>query len=158
MDCNNYYNYSVCTYSSWQMPTIIMWPFKNNMCSWNYKVTRDLRQLWQRQQKQHKKQLVLWPKQQLHTWIMLFSTFLWRLLHDYDVEPLQCDIKWRTWTHDNKFSFLYFNMDKALKISTPGNVAYIWQIERFQRDPIKFEQTQIQCFSDLFTAVIVVVA
>ena len=87
MDCNNYYNYSVCTYSSWQMPTIIMWPFKNNMCSWNYKVTRDLRQLWQRQQKQHKKQLVLWPKQQLHTWIMLFSTFLWRPLHDYDVKP-----------------------------------------------------------------------
>ena len=39
-------------------------------------------------------------------------------------------------------SFLHVNMDKALKISTLGNVAYIWRIERFQIDAIKFERTQ----------------
>ena len=35
-----------------------------------------------------KKQLVLWAKQLLRTCIMLFSTFLWRPLHDYDVNLL----------------------------------------------------------------------
>ena len=50
-------------------------------------------------------------------------------------------------------------MDKALKNSTPGNVAYIWRIERFQMDAIKFERTQIHFFfSDCFTAVVFVVA
>ena len=49
-------------------------------------------------------------------------------------------------------------MDKALKNSTPGKVAYIWQIERFQIDAIKFERTQIHFFSDVFTAVVVAVA
>jgi len=37
------------------MPTIIMWPFKNNTWSWNYKVTRDLKQLQRQQQKQRQK-------------------------------------------------------------------------------------------------------
>ena len=49
-------------------------------------------------------------------------------------------------------------MYKALKNSTPGKVAYIWRIERFQIDAIKFERTQIHFFSDVFTAVVVVVA
>ena len=49
-------------------------------------------------------------------------------------------------------------MNKALKNSTPGKVAYIWRIERFQIDPIKFERTQIHFFSDVFTAVLVVFA
>ena len=34
-----------------------------------------------------KKQLVLWAKQLLCTCITLFSTFPWRPLHDYDVNP-----------------------------------------------------------------------
>ena len=38
-------------------------------------------------------------------------------------ETFQCDILWKTWTYDNKFSVLYFNMD--------GKVAYLWRIERF---------------------------
>ena len=94
-----------------------------------------------------KKQLVLWAKQLLCTCITLFSTFLWRPLHDYDVKPpnatfyggretSQCDV-------------LYFNMDKVLKNSTLGKVTYIWQIERFQIDVIKFERTQIH-FSMMF--------
>ena len=40
-------------------------------------------------------------------------------------------------------------MDKALKNLTPGKVAYIWRIERFQIDAIKFERTQIH-FSMMF--------
>ena len=39
----------------------------------------------------------------------------------------------------HRFSLLYLNMEKALKNSTPGKVAYIWRIERFQIDTIKFE-------------------
>ena len=48
-------------------------------------------------------------------------------------------------------------MDKFLKNSTPGNVSYIWQIERFQVDAIKFKRTQINFLTDVFTAVVVVV-
>ena len=46
-------------------------------------------------------------------------------------------------------------MDKALKNSTPGNFAYIWRIERFQMDAIKFETTQIHFLVIFFTAVVV---
>ena len=50
-------------------------------------------------------------------------------------------------------------MDKALKNSTPGKVADIWRIERFQIDAIKFERTQLHIFfSDVDTAAVVVVA
>ena len=37
-------------------------------------------------------------------------------------------------------------MDKALKNSSPGEVAYIWRIDGFQIDAIKFERTQIPFF------------
>jgi len=49
-------------------------------------------------------------------------------------------------------------MDKALKNSIPGKVACIWHIERVQIDAIKFERTQIHFLSDVFPAVVVVVA
>ena len=42
-------------------------------------------------------------------------------------------------------------MDKALKNSTPGKVAYTWRIEGFQIYAIKFEKTQINFFSEFFT-------
>ena len=108
-----------------------------------------------------KKQLVLPAKQLLCTCITLFSTFLWLPLHDYDMKPPNaCDVLWRTRTYYDKFSLLHLKMDKALKNSTPGKVAYIWRIERFQIhvDTIKFERTQIHLFSNVFTAVVVVVA
>ena len=35
------------------------------------------------------------------------------------------------------------NMDKVVKNSTLGKVAYIWRLQRFQIDAIKFEKTQI---------------
>ena len=60
-----------------------------------------------------------------------------------------------------QFSLLYLNMDKALKNSTPGKVAYIWRIERFQIDAIKFEMTQIHFYwffmFSVFVFVVVVV-
>ena len=56
----------------------------------------------------------------------------------------------RTWTYDDRFYLLYFNMDKALENSTLEKVAYIWRIEQFQIDAIKFERTQIHFFSDVF--------
>ena len=62
------------------------------------------------------------------------------------------------WTYYEHFSLVYLSMDKALKNSTPGKVAYIWQIEWFQIDVIKFDRTQIHFFCDIFTAVIVIVA
>ena len=49
-------------------------------------------------------------------------------------------------------------MDKAFKNSTPGKVTYMWRIERVQIDAIKFERKQIHFLSDVFTAVVVVVA
>ena len=59
------------------------------------------------------------------------------------LETSQCDVLWRTWTYDDKCSFLYLNVDKALRNSTLGKVLYISRIERFQIDAIKFERTQI---------------
>ena len=57
-----------------------------------------------------------------------------------------------------QITLLNLNMDKALNNSTPGKVAYIWRIERFQIDTIKFVKTQIHFFSDVFSAVVIVVA
>ena len=59
------------------------------------------------------------------------------------LETSQCDVLWRTWTYDDKCTFLYLNMNKTLKNSTLGKVLYISRIERFQIDAIKFERTQI---------------
>ena len=53
--------------------------------------------------------------------------------------------------------FLFLNLNKILKNSTPGEIAYIWQIERVQIDAIKFEKTQIEFFQRLFTAAVVIV-
>ena len=61
-------------------------------------------------------------------------------------------------TYDDKLSFLYLNMDKVVKNSTPTKLAYIWRIVRFQIDAIEVERTQIQFFSDVLTAVVVAVA
>ena len=52
-------------------------------------------------------------------------------------------------------------MDKALKNSPPKIVAYIGRIERFQIDALyiyKVWNDANQFFSDIFTAVVVVVA
>ena len=75
------------------------------------------------------------------------------------VLDLKVPVLWRTWTYDDdEFSFLFLNLNKILKNSTPGKVACIWHIERVQIDAIKFERTQIHFFSDVFTAVVVVLA
>ena len=55
-----------------------------------------------------------------------------------------------TWTYDDEFSFsLFLNLDKVLKNSTPGKIAYIWQIEQVQRDAIKFKTTEIYFLATL---------
>ena len=45
--------------------------------------------------------------------------------------------------HDDKFSFLFLNLDKFLKNSTPGNIAYIWQIDRVQIDATSLKESKI---------------
>ena len=62
------------------------------------------------------------------------------------------------WTYDDEFSFLFLNLNKILKNSTPGKVAYLWRIERVQIEAIKFERTQILFFTNVFTAVVIVLA
>ena len=123
--------------------------------------TRQLRQRRQRprqQQQQRQKTIGFMSKTTaLHVhhafwYISLTSTARLRR------ETSQCDVLWRTRTYYDKFSLLYLNMDKALKNSTPGKVAYIWRIERFQIGAIKFERTQIHFFSDVFSDVVIAVA
>ena len=58
--------------------------------------------------------------------------------------------------YDDKFSFLFLNLSKILKNSTPGKVACIRRIEQVQIDAIEFERTQIHFFADVFTAVVVI--
>ena len=134
----------------------------NMICilSSSHHIIRDLKQRRRRQQQQHKKkQLVLRAKQLLCTCITLFSTFLWRPLHDYDVKPPNatfCGGRGHTTTH---FPFSIWTWINPLRIQLHWRkVAYIWIVERFQIDAIKFERTQIQFFSDVFTAVVIVVA
>ena len=116
----------------------------------------ELKQL--RRQQQRKKTIGFMSKTTAlhvqHAFLYISMTFTARLRR----ETSQCDVLRRTWTCYDKSSLLYLNMDKALKNSTPGKVAYIWRIERFQIDAIKFERTQINFLSDVFTAVVVVVA
>ena len=57
--------------------------------------------------------------------------------------------------HSHRFALLYLNMDKALKNSAPGKVTYIWRIEQFQIDTVKFERTHFFSFCDVFAAFIV---
>ena len=89
-------------------------------------------------------------------WIF-FCTFLWRLLHDYEVKPPHAtffgdvDIRWSI------FLSLFEPGYKVLKNSTPRKFAYIWHIEQVQIDALKFERRQIHLFSDVFTAVVVIV-
>ena len=40
-----------------------------------------------------------------------------------------------------KFSFFVLKLDKVLRNSIPGKIAYIGQIERVQIDAIKFKRT-----------------
>ena len=62
------------------------------------------------------------------------------------------------WTYDNEFSFPFLILNNIFKNSTPGKVAYIWHIERVQIDVIKFERMQSNFFTDIFTAIVVVLA
>ena len=121
-------------------------------------VITNLKQLWRRLQSQRKKKnktIVFMSKTTAlhvhHTSQYISLTSTERLRR----ETSQCGVAWKTWTYFDKFSFLYFNMDKALKNSTPGKVAYIWRIERFQlqMDAIKFERAQIQCFLVMFYSI-----
>ena len=53
-------------------------------------------------------------------------------MNDYDVKPPDLTfyggrghVLWRTWTYDDEFAFLFLNLTKILKNSTPGKVACI---------------------------------
>ena len=85
---------------------------------------------------------------------MLSSTFLWRPPLDYDVEPPNLKFYGGRGHTTNEFSFLFLNLNKILKNSTPGRL----HIERVQIDAIKFERTQNSFFfRDVFTAAVVAV-
>ena len=62
------------------------------------------------------------------------------------------------WTYDDEFSFLLLNLNKIFKNSTQGKVPCIWHIKRVQIDAIKFERTQIHFFTNVFTAIVIVLA
>ena len=93
--------------------------------------------------------LVLEEKQQLCTRITLFSTFLWGPVHDYVVYGGREHIT------TTNFLLSFVRLNKVLQNSTPRKVAYIWQIERVQKDAIKFKRQQIKFSSDVFIAVFV---
>ena len=56
---------------------------------------------------------------------------IWRFMEDLDTCTRQ------------RFSFLFSNLNKILKNSTPGKAACIWAIERAQINATTFERTQI---------------
>ena len=86
----------------------------------------DLKQLRRRRQQQRQKTIGFMTKTTtLHVHHAFQYISLTSTTAQLRREISQCDVIWRTWTYGDKFSFLYFNMDKALENSTPGKVAYI---------------------------------
>ena len=110
-----------------------------------------------RQRQRKRQKIVIFSKTTALQCMNLFCTFLWRLLHDYDVKPPHAtffgdvDIRWSI------FLSLFEPGHKVLKNSTPRKFAYIWHIEQVQIDALKFERRQIHLFSDFFTAVVAIV-
>ena len=109
-------------------------------------IIRELKQLW------------WWPQQQLQktigfmrkkTALHIYHTFQYISLTSTEWprgETPMWLVFWRTSTHDDKFSFLFLNLDKVLKNSTPGKVACTWHIEQVQIDTIKIvPNTMITC-------------
>ena len=104
------------------------------------------------------KQLRRRPQRRLQKTIGLMSNSSARVHHAFKYisltstarlrrETYTFDVLWRTWTYDDELSFLFLNLNKILKSSTPGKFTCIWHIERVQKDAIKFERTQIHFLS-----------
>ena len=72
------------------------------------------------------------------------------LVHFFDVHCTTTTWNLLIWRFMEEISFLFLNLNKILKNSTPGKVAYIWHIERIQIDAIKLERTQIHFFYRCF--------
>ena len=127
----------------------------------SHHIIRELKQRRRRrQQQQHKKNNWFYEQNNCSTRALRF------LVNFFDVH---CTTT--TWKPSNaafcggrgntttNFPFSIWTWTKSLRIQLQETeVAYIWIIERFQIDVIKFERTQIHFFSDVFTAVVVVVA
>ena len=116
-------------------------------------VIRELKQLRRRRRRQLQKTIGLMIKTTAlhvhHDFKYIFWSpplFTARLRR----ETSSFDVLWRTWTYDDEFSFPFLNLDKILKNTFPGKVAYIWHIERVQVDEIKFERTQIRFYKRRF--------
>ena len=78
------------------------------------------------------------------------------LVHFFDVHcttttwNLLIAVSWRTWTCDDKFSFLFLNLNKILKNSTPGKVACIWYFEWVQIERLSLKEREL-IFSPTFS-------
>ena len=63
------------------------------------------------------------------------------------------------WTYDDEFSFLFLNLNEILKNSTSAKSRlHFFDILNRSKDVINFERTQIHFFTDVFTAVVAVLA
>ena len=97
------------------------------------------------------KKMGLWAKQQLCTCIKLFSTFVWRPLHEHDMKPLNATFYVGRGHTTANFPLSIWTWIKPLKNSTPGKVGYIWRIERFQIDATKFLKGRKFIFLGMFS-------
>ena len=126
----------------------------------SHHIIRDLKQRRRRRQQQRQKNDWFYEQNNCSARTSRF------LVHFFDVHCTTttwkppnatfCGGRGHTTTH---FPFSIWTWIKPLRIQLHWRkVAYIWIIERFPIDAIKFERTQIHFFSDVFTAVVVVVA
>ena len=77
-----------------------------------------------KQRKKSKKELV-YEQNNLFTRASRFLIHSLTSLHDS-----WCDVLWGTLIYDDEFYFLFLNLDKVLKNSTPGESAFIWKIRK----------------------------
>ena len=64
------------------------------------------------------------------------------------------------WTYDYDLSFLFLNVTwiKSIRIQLQEKSPIFDKLSGCKSDAIKFESTQMHCFSDVFTADVVVIA
>ena len=127
----------------------------------SHHIIRDLKQRRRRrQQQQHKKNNWFYEQNNCSTRALRF------LVNFFDVhcttttwKPPNATFCWGRGHTTTHFPFSIWTWINPLRIQLHWRkVAYIWIVERLQIDAIKFERTQIHFFSDVFTAVVVVVA
>ena len=105
-----------------------------------------------------KKQLVLWAKQLLCMCITLFNTFLWHPLHDYDVKPPNVTFYGGCGNTTTNFPFSIWTWIKP-EFNSRKSCLHLtnWAV-RNRSNKVWKDANSFIFFSDVFTAIVIIIA